>query len=107
MARRSPEAALYRKLYQTTAWRSRRLHQLTVKPLCEWCFKRGIIKAATVAHHADPHKGDREKFFRGALISLCAPCHDIEAQGIEARGYSNAIGLDGWPTHENHPANRS
>jgi len=103
--RRSPEAQAYRKLYKTALWQSTRLAQLQRKPLCEWCRAKGIITAATVCHHETPHKGDRAKFYAGPFISLCAPCHDTEAAQIERRGFTTNIGLDGWPTHEDHPAN--
>jgi 5-methylcytosine-specific restriction protein A len=104
--RRSKEAQHYRRLYKTARWAAVRLAQLSRKPLCEWCDKRGIIRAATVCHHAEPHKGNSVKFHAGPFVSLCAPCHDTEASGIEARGYSNEIGKDGWAIDPRHPANR-
>lgn len=105
--RRSPEAQAYRKLYKTARWQIIRQHQLSTNPLCEWCEKKGRTTAATVAHHTEPHRGDKAKFFDSAnLTSLCAPCHDIDAGTIERQGYSNAIGQDGWPIDNNHPANR-
>ena len=60
----------------------------------------------TIVHHIVPYRGDRAKFFSGPFTSLCKDCHDIVAQGIEARGYSNEIGMDGWPVDERHPAYR-
>lgn len=104
--RRSPEALAYRKLYKTALWQATRLAQLQRKPLCEWCEAKGLIVVATVAHHTEPHRGDRARFFDlSNLTSLCAPCHDTDAQSIEVNGYSKAIGQDGWPIDRRHPAN--
>jgi 5-methylcytosine-specific restriction enzyme A len=102
---RSPEAAEYRKLYKQARWLKLRTLQLQRKPLCEWCEAKGLIVIATVAHHSEPHRGDMAKFYGVPLTSLCAPCHDNTAAHIERKGYSNDIGLDGWPTDNRHPAN--
>lgn len=102
---RSPEAREWRKLYKTARWQALRTLQLQRKPLCEWCEAKGLIVVATVAHHSEPHKGDLAKFYGVPLVSLCAPCHDTDAQSIERTGYSKAIGSDGWPTDPRHPAN--
>lgn len=103
--RRSSEALAYRRLYKTSLWARIRASQLSAKPLCEWCERKGIITVATVCHHETPHKGDREKFFAGPFLSLCQRHHDSEAQQIERLGYSKAIGEDGWPIDQAHPAN--
>jgi 5-methylcytosine-specific restriction enzyme A len=66
----------------------------------------GKIVAATSAHHAVPHRGDRNLMFTGELVSLCKWHHDSIAQEIERRGYDTTIGIDGWPTCPQHPANR-
>lgn len=72
------------------------------------CLQDGTVTAATVVDHVEPHKGDRVLFFdSNNLQSLCKLHHDGEKKQIEMRGYSTRIGLDGWPTHENHPANKS
>jgi len=105
---RSPEAQAYRRLYKQARWIPLRAHQLQAKPLCEWCYAKGLTVVATVAHHTEPHRGDRAKFFDSTnLTSLCAPCHDNDAAQIEAKGYSTAIGEDGWPTDPRHVANRT
>lgn len=104
--RRSPEAERYRKLYKRAHWSRVRDAQLAAKPVCEWCFKRGIITKATVCHHVD--KASKESpatFYAGPFESLCAPCHDRDAQSEERMGYSTEIGVDGWPVDERHPAN--
>jgi hypothetical protein len=70
------------------------------------CLTKGVVTAATVAHHVVPHKGNIELFETGVLQSLCKEHHDIDAQVIEGKGYSNEIGEDGWPIHKNHPINK-
>ena len=103
---RSAEAAQYRKLYKTQAWKATRRQQLQQEPLCRMCMVAGRVIAATVADHVRPHKGDRVLFFDAAnLQSLCAPCHDGAKQQQERLGYSTQIGYDGWPVDDNHPAN--
>jgi hypothetical protein len=58
---------------------------------------RRVVTAATVAHHAQPHRGDREKFWRGELVSLCEECHNTDAQIIERGGEPKPmVGVDGW-----------
>jgi hypothetical protein len=61
-----------------------------------------------VAHHNDPNL-----FYRGALQSLCTPCHSGRKQSLEARerlieerGYSLDIGSDGYPLDPRHPVYR-
>jgi 5-methylcytosine-specific restriction protein A len=125
---RSPEAAAYRKLYNTAQWRALRKAQLQAQPLCERCKAKGFLVAATVVNHRKPHKGDQRLFFDPTgLESTCKPCHDGPIQSEEATGkpchdgpiqseeatgkakrrvgYSNAVGPDGLPTDPRHPFN--
>ncbi|WP_348626989.1 HNH endonuclease [Mesorhizobium sp. WSM3873] len=104
---RSQEAQAYRKLYGTARWQRRRSSQLKAHPLCKLCLGKGHVIVATVCDHVIPHRGDERLFWdAGNLQSLCGPCHSSEKQQIELHGYSNEIGLDGWPVHPLHPANR-
>jgi hypothetical protein len=66
------------------------------------------VTAATVADHITPHKGDYNLFWHGELQSLCPHHHNSIKQQLETGepGYSRAVGLDGWPTDPNHPANK-
>src|SRR5262245_337072 len=93
-------------LYNNTRWRNRRLAQLRAQPLCSLCLAKGIVMAASVADHVEPHRGDPYLFWNGKLQSLCSDCHNSTKQQIEARGYSREIGIDGWPVDPNHPANK-
>ena len=96
----------WRNLYKTKRWRLIRQAQLTLHRLCERCLPKGKLIAAEVVHHVEPHRGDPVLFYSGPFQSICKPCHNSDAQGEERRGYSNAIGADGWPTDPKHPANR-
>jgi 5-methylcytosine-specific restriction enzyme A len=64
------------------------------------------VTPATVVDHVIPHNGDPGGFWGGTLQSLCAPCHDDRKKQIEWRGYASDVGVDGWPTDPNHPANQ-
>ena len=84
--------------YSHARWRKKRGRQLQLDPLCAWCERRGLVTAAEVAHHVEPHRGDRVKFWNGELVSLCKECHDSDAQRIERGGKpKQTIGADGWP----------
>jgi hypothetical protein len=111
---RSPEAAAYRKLYQTAEWRALRKAQLQCQPICERCRAKGFVVSATVVNHRKPHKGDANLFRDPTnLQSVCQPCHDGPIQAEEAsgqendrHGFSSAVSNDGFPTDPRHPFNR-
>jgi predicted CXXCH cytochrome family protein len=65
-----------------------------------------VVRVATICDHVEPHAGDWNMFLTGKLQSLCFECHNSEKRLIERRGYSKAIGEDGWPSDPAHPANR-
>ncbi|EJC75550.1 hypothetical protein Rleg10DRAFT_5816 [Rhizobium leguminosarum bv. trifolii WSM2012] len=94
---RSAEAAAYRKLYQTAAWRRIRHQQLATQPLCEWCIEHEIVTEATEVHHAQAHRGDVELFFKGPFISTCSPCHSSRGQREDRGQVTQTFGEDGWP----------
>jgi len=96
----------WQRLYKTARWLRRRKDQLAREPLCEACKKCGRVRVAIVAHHVERHNGDEVKLFEGRLESLCKTCHDGDAQRTEHRGYSDRIGLDGYPIDPAHPFNR-
>lgn len=104
---RSDRAKEYRALYNTAAWKRRRLGHLASEPLCRMCLAEGIYTAATVADHVTPHRGDVRLFHEGELQSLCQPHHAGRKQAIEVRGFDDHIDAStGWPTDPMHPANR-
>jgi 5-methylcytosine-specific restriction enzyme A len=93
-------------LYHSKRWQSQRKMQLDMYPLCQWCEREGRITPASLVHHVQQHHLDPVKFYDNDFVSLCSDCHDVEAQGIESRGYSVNVGSDGWPIDALHPANR-
>jgi len=99
---RRRETSPWRKLYFSKAWKLRRALQFKVEPLCRKCKAMGKSRAATVADHVVPHRGNRELFFKGELQSLCATCHSSSKQLEEREGFSRDIGEDGWPVDSRH-----
>jgi hypothetical protein len=85
-------------------WRKRARLQLAEHPLCAICLQSGKVEAAKVCDHIEPHRGDVNKFWTGPLQSLCWSCHSMIKQQQEVNGFSTAIGPDGWPIDQNHPA---
>jgi 5-methylcytosine-specific restriction enzyme A len=92
--------------YDRVAWRRRAREHKRRNPLCVMCLARGLVVACEVADHVVPHKGDFQLFWSGELQSLCRRCHSGEKQQLEHRGYTRAIGADGWPSDTRHPANK-
>lgn len=101
------ESLPWRAWYSLQRWRARAKRQLRVDPLCCLCKEQGRITPATIADHFPPHGGDYNAFMLGPLRSLCRPCHDGLQPWFKHRGYSSAIGDDGYPLDKNHPFNRS
>jgi 5-methylcytosine-specific restriction endonuclease McrA len=96
----------WQKLYGTARWQRLRAHQLQQHPLCRFCLDKGIVTPATVADHVEPHDGDVTRFYTGALMSLCAHCHNSRKKFMEINGYAPDISLSGWPSDPLHPSNR-
>jgi 5-methylcytosine-specific restriction enzyme A len=90
-------------LYDSARWHRVRRLQLAEHPLCKFCAERGIVTPATICDHVEPHRGDINKFWVGALQSLCLQCHLTSKRDIEERGYRRDIGFDGWPLDPRHP----
>lgn len=108
---RSDRAKQYRAWYSTPQWRGLRnvaidiaLHQGT--GLCPMCGRGFMSMREMIVDHRVPHRGDRALFYDlSNLQVLCRPCHDGAKQSEERRGYSTAVGDDGWPLDERHPSN--
>ena len=80
--------------YNNRRWRRRRQHQLRRQPLCEFCLTEGLVRPADIVDHIEPHNGDYQAFWYGAVRSLCRPCHER----LHHRTNENPwIGADGWP----------
>ncbi|MDC8756249.1 HNH endonuclease [Janthinobacterium fluminis] len=68
-------------------WQQARAGYLSKYPLCVYCAKAGLTRAATVVDHIVAHQGDMALFWdRSNWQSLCAPCHSSTKQREEARG---------------------
>ncbi len=102
---RRREAEPWRAWYGTQRWRRRARMQLMLEPLCRMCADRGDVRAATVADHVVPHRGNAVLFWHGDLQSLCTNDHNQVKQREEARGYADSVDVDGWPADPRHPAN--
>lgn len=108
---RSDRAKQYRAWYSTPQWcalRSAAIDRAIAHGslACALCGVGFGGKARVVADHIVPHRGDVQRFFALDNIQLlCAPCHDGAKQSEERRGYSTAVGDDGWPLDERHPSN--
>jgi 5-methylcytosine-specific restriction protein A len=99
---RSDEANVFRRLYDLTAWKQLRQWQLRRNPLCELCTQQGLVTAATVVNHREPHKGDITKFFdHRNLQSVCKLHHDSAIQSHERTGVERGCDANGLP---NDPA---
>src|SRR5689334_10788912 len=86
-------------LYDTARWRRTARLQLAIEPTCRLCRERGIITAATICDHIEPHRHrDEWTFWSGPFQSLCVACHSsIKALIERGRGYDTSIGPDGFP----------
>jgi len=58
------------KWYSTARWARIRTHQLREHPFCAFCLKRGIVMAAEICDHVEPHHGDVNKFWLGPFQAL-------------------------------------
>jgi 5-methylcytosine-specific restriction protein A len=107
--RRSPEAVTWRPLYKTKRWQDTR-DRILVRDLytCRKCKRFVAGKGEAHVDHIVKHNGDIALFWCGdeGLQTLCSTCHSSAKQSEERTGYSKAIGADGWPTDDRHPANK-
>jgi 5-methylcytosine-specific restriction endonuclease McrA len=92
--------------YDTQAWKRRRRYQLRIEPLCRMCKDRGLVVAARVVDHVEPHRGSYNLFVLGSLQSLCTDCHDRRKRIEEIRGYGLDCDESGWPIDPRHPVYR-
>lgn len=87
-------------------WQRRRRVFLLNHPLCRFCEEQGRVNPATVVDHIEPHRGNADLFWdEGNWQGLCKHHHDSAKQRQEKRGYSPAVGVDGWPLDDQHPVN--
>jgi len=79
----------WQSLYNTRLWRRISQRQLTKEPWCAECLRANIYTPATECDHINPHRGDKEKFFKGPFQSLCKPCHSKKTNEELGRGGKN------------------
>ena len=90
-------------LYNSARWQKRRAAQLSSFPLCKMCLEEGKTRAATIADHRIPHRGDEVLFHEGVLDSLCKPHHDSVKQGMERGRKRKGFNELGEPLDPSHP----
>ncbi len=102
MASERSDSAAWQHLYKKKAWQLLRNEVLFNDSFtCRLC---GAL--ASVVDHISPHKGNLDLFYdRANLQSVCKACHDSHCQSRDRLGYSDQVGLDGWPIDPKHPAN--
>lgn len=71
------------KKYKSKRWQKLRKQKLLLNPICERCYKQGIVKATCIIHHkeyvTDKNYLDDNVFFNiDNLESLCRDCHNKE-----------------------------
>ncbi len=97
-------------LFQTARWKATR-ERILLRDLytCQQC-RCGLTTGRThpraaVVHHLKPHHGDPGLFWCNddGLEAVCKRDHDNALQREEAKGYSDRIGVDGWPVDPKHP----
>lgn len=94
-------------LYKSKQWYALRRTVLKKEPLCRMCKAMGRVTQAYAVDHIVPHKGNMALFHDlNNLQPLCRTCHNKAKQGIEHRGYDNAVDSDGYPIDPSHPSNR-
>lgn len=76
-------------LYRSSRWRNARLRFLRSHPLCVECQRHGIVTAASVVDHRDPHHGDPAVFWdESRWQALCASCHGRKT-AVSDGGFGN------------------
>ncbi len=67
-------------------WQKARLGFLRSHPLCRYCERTGLVTAATVVDHIEPHRGNQTLFWdKNNWQSLCATHHSRDKQREEAQ----------------------
>jgi 5-methylcytosine-specific restriction protein A len=93
-------------LHNTARWRRKAADQKRREPLCRMHMAQGRVVAGTVADHIEPHRDDPDKFWNGALQTLCAECHNSVKQRLEKSGTMAGCGEDGTPLDPKHHWNQ-
>ena len=63
--------------YSSKAWRNLRTFKLARQPLCEPCFRDGLVTAAVIVHHkTEVAQGGKFLPAIAELESVCRSCHE-------------------------------
>lgn len=85
-AKRSNNYQENAKLYNTAAWKKKRIAMKSKYPLCACCLLEGRVVPTEHIDHVIPHKRLRERFLVNIFQGLCAACHTqkttLERKGI-------------------------
>ena len=100
------DSSVGRSWYSLQRWRTRTKHQLRIEPLCALVSRPVEITPGDDRGSSPPPRPPPERVHAGVeLRSLCKACHD-GLSGFVHKGYSSAIGVDGYPIDPAHPFNR-
>ena len=73
------------KLYNSTAWRKKRIAMQSQYPICAACLLEGRVVQTEHIDHVIPHRRVQERFLVNLFQGLCAPHHSIKTN-LEKRG---------------------
>lgn len=85
--RRSRGDKREQRFYNSAEWKKVRDYKLSINPLCEICYKEGVIKPAEIVHHKieikdTKNNGWSKRLDLGNLQSCCFACHNrIHSKG--------------------------
>lgn len=86
------ERRAFNAMYDTKAWKDRRIAQLSRQPMCQSCLIRGIVTEAKHVDHLFPWSQiGVEAFVRNVFQSLCHDCHTHKTH-LEQRGICRMYG---------------
>lgn len=79
-------------------WSKAAKTHLARHPLCRGCEAEGVVAAADLVDHVEPHRGDQNKFWASSMWqSSCRWHHDVVKQRLELMWSRGEIGLaDLW-----------
>jgi 5-methylcytosine-specific restriction enzyme A len=96
----------YRNFIRSSRWQRLRARYLVTHPLCERCQAQGRVTVACEVHHRQRcHDDPVLQVSWDNLEAICNACH-LPVSNDERRGYSKAIGADGYAADPDHPSNR-
>lgn len=74
------------KLYNSQAWKRKRVAMLSKHPICASCLLMNKVTQSIHIDHVIPHKRMQERFMVNVFQGLCIPCHTqktrLEQKGI-------------------------